>query len=301
MRQLTWMMGCALIVVLSGMSAQAQVEYVDMGFDDCLTCEPGIPVCSKCMQANCDGKCQRIFRRLGFYGGGVIDIPLEGMFSSSVTRSLSAAGLAIDPAVLPAATQVRLDFEEMGFDDVYSAFYGYNANLTIEMDSATKVFVGYREVFGEADEIEIGQATIDPFGAPTTESLLAQFSDYEEYSIRLGFITSKQWHSKLEFLWGGQGGVAFTDAITGTLSIPEITTLEDLPFYQDSTILTFGVNFGLRWNAKPNVAFVAMTGAEYRTSLDEDDSVLPTFGLENLNNGAGFTTLPIYLGFTVKL
>jgi len=294
-------MGCALIVALSSLSAHAQVEYVEMGFDDCMTCDPGIPVCNMCMQPDCDGKCQRLFRRLGFYGGGVIDIPLEGMFTTSVNRSVSAAGLNIDPLVLPPATTVNLDLNEMGFDDVYSAFYGYNANLSIEMDSATKIFVGYREVFGEADEIEIGQAIIDPLGAATAEPLLAQFSDYEEYSIRLGFITSKQWHSKLELLWGGQGGVAFTEAITGSLSVPGFMDLEDLPLYQDSTILTFGVNFGLRWNAKPNVAFVAMTGAEYRTSLDEDDSVLSTFGLENLNNGAGFTSMPIYLGFTVKL
>lgn len=296
-------LACALAITLNVTGNAQQIEYCNIGFPVEVPCEdyePGIPVCSQCLEVGCDGNCHRICRRLGFYGGAVYDIPLNGIFHTETSLSTTAGALGIDPLVAPAGTQVDLNINEQGFDDIYDGFFGYSANITLAMDRSTKWYAGYREINGRANEIEVGQAVIDPLGAATTENITAQFSDYQEWGVQIGFLTSRAMHRKVELLWGGRGSVAVTDNITGTFTVPNVLTLSDVPFYQDSTILSFGVNLGIRYNIKPNISIVAVSGAEYRTSLDEDDTVLPTLGLGNLNNGSGFVSLPILVGGTIN-
>lgn len=303
---------CAMCIFCATGSGQ-QIEYCDVdipvgevvldGFPVEIPCEPcdaGIPVCSQCLEVGCDGNCHRIFRRLGFYGGAVYDIPLAGIFQAETFLGSTAGGLGVDPLVLPAATEVELLMNEVGFDDIYDGFFGYNANITLVMDRSTKWYVGYKHVNAQADPLEVGQAIVDPLGVANTEEVTAQFDDYEEWSIQVGFLTSQAIHRKLEFLWGGRGSVAMTEAINGTFTIPNVLTLTDVPLYEDSTILSFGVNLGVRYNLKPNFSLVAVTGAEYRTSLNQDDSLLRTLGLGSLNNGSGLVSLPILVGGTIN-
>lgn len=263
--------------------------------------DPGTPVCNACMQPGCNGKCQRLIRRIGFWGGALVDIPFEGVLSTETSVLGTAAGFGIDPLILPAATEVQLSFDEQSFDDAYDYFYGYQANLTIEMDASTKIYVGYREVIGESDAFEIGELIVDPSGIATTNPLVAQFDDYAEYTLQVGFLTSQSWHRHVEFLWGGRGGVSFVDEIGVDFTSPGIMQVDDVDFFEESTILSFGVNAGLRWNIKPNLSIIALSGAEYRTSLDQADTDLDLLQLGSLNNGSGFATLPFYLGFTLKL
>lgn len=286
---------------LSG-DAHAQIDYGDLGIpvETCSTCEPGIPVCSQCLEVGCDGNCHWLSRRLGFFGAAVYDIPLEGIFHSAASVSSTAATLGVDPLALPGGTPIDLLIDERGFDDIYDGFLGYTANITVALDRSTKMYVGYREVSGEADPLEVGQALVDPAGAATAVPIMAQFDDYEEWSVQLGFLTSKAMHKRLELIWGGRGSVGFTNNINGTFSIANVATLADVPFYDDSTILSFGVNLGLRYNVRPNFSIIGLAGAEYRTSLDQNDSALPALGLGNLNNGSGFTSLPIFLGGTIN-
>lgn len=317
-------LACAFTLMLSASVFAQQIEYCDLGatgalgpMDEmapscgttyevgpafevpCEPYEPGIPVCSQCLEVGCDGNCHRICRRLGFYGGAVYDIPISGIFQTEFNLSSTAGVIGVDPLILPGATNMDLMFEEIGFDDIYDGFFGYNANITLVMDRSTKWYVGYKEVNGRADPLEVGQVVIDPLGAATTESITAQFDDYQEWSIQVGFLTSRAMHRKLELLWGGKGSVAMTDAISGVFDIPNTASLT-LPLYEDSRILSFGVNLGLRYNVKPNFSLVAVTGAEYRTSLDEDDTGLSALGLQTLNNGGGFVSLPILVGGTIN-
>ena len=296
-------MAVAALAVLSTASLRAQeIEYTDVGYplESCASCEAGIPVCSQCLDPHCDGYCHLIHRRLGFVGGVVYDIPLEGMFLTGTSVSSTAGTLGVDPAVLPGATPIDLTIGEMGFDDIYDGFFGYSANITLMVDRSTKLYVGYREVNGQANLVEIGQAIIDPAGAATQETVTAQFDDYEEWAIQFGFLTSKAAHRCVDLVWGCNGGVAWANNVNGTLSISNTGTLTNVPFFDDTHVLKFGVNLGFRWNVRPNVSILAMTGAEYRTHLDQDDSVLATLGLENVNNGSGFVTLPILVGGTVN-
>ena len=224
MKQFIYSMAACALAISLGVSVCAQnIEYCDIGYPvdaPCASCEPGVPVCSQCFDLNCDGGCHHLYRRLGFYGGAAYDIPLEGIFQPEEFISTTAAGLGVAPVVLPGATQVDLLFDEMGFDDIYDGFFGYSANLTIKMDRSTKWYVGYRQLNGRADPIQIGEATIDPLGAATTETITAHFEDYDEWAIQVGFLTSRAVHKQVEFVWGGRGSVAQTEAITGTYTIP---------------------------------------------------------------------------------
>ena len=291
---------CALAFFVSVTANAQQIEFANIGVPVDVASEPGIPLCSQCLEIGCDGTCHLLSRRMGFYGGAVFDIPLSGIFQAESLLASTAGGLGVDPTVLPGATQLNLMFEEQGFDDIYDGLIGYSANITVAMDRSTNFYVGFRDLYGRADPIEVGQAVVDPLGAATTDTITAQFDDYQEWAVQVGFLTSRAMHRKFELLWGGRGSVAVTDAISGSFAVPNVLSISDVPFYQESTILSFGVNLGLRYNLKPNISLVAVSGAEYRTSLDEDDTVLPSIGMGNLNNGSGMVTLPILVGGTIK-
>ena len=91
-------LACAFTLMLSASVFAQQIECCDLGataelgpLDEmapscgttyevgpafevpCEPYEPGIPVCSQCLEVGCDGNCHRICRRLGFYGGAVYD------------------------------------------------------------------------------------------------------------------------------------------------------------------------------------------------------------------------------------
>lgn len=233
----------------------------------------------------------------GLLASGIVEIPLDGVFLTGDDARVDAATLGVDPAVWPGGTPFDLLFSQIEFEEVYRTLGGVEANLTRSIGCNTQMFFGYRYVKGSATSQRFGTAIAEPLGAATSYDINASFSDYEESRLQLGFLTSN-YLRRTEFLWGGRIGVGFVDDITGTFDIEGLTRLEDIRLYDDTTNLAFGFNFGFKRQLGCKLSAHALTGLEYRTSLDSDDRDLRQFGLEELNDGSGFASLPIYLGFT---
>lgn len=260
------------------------------GYADC--CDDG-PSCVSCCEPDCGmGSSFRI------NVSGIIDIPLDGTFHSAYDTSITAGALGVAPAVFTAATPFDLSFDEYGFEEVYRTLGGVQANLLMPIDCNTDFFFGYRFTTGQADPITVGQAVSNPTTTPVTYDINAQFSEFNESQIQMGFLNSVCMGERLDFLWGGRMGVGFVDAITASFDIPTVVTLADVPFYDDSTTLTFGFNYGLQYNIGCHLSAHILTGLEYRTRLEQDDSLLSTYGLQDINNGSGFAAIPVYMGFT---
>ena len=260
--------------------------------------------CGSC--STCDSCCGAVdyccpgSSRLGLTVSGIIDIPLDGVFHTGDDASVLASDLGIPAGVWPGGTPFDLLFEEQGFEDVYNTFGGVQANLDWQLDCNTSFFFGYRFVQGQADLVNVGTAVANPLAVPTTYDITAQFSEYRESQLQAGFLSSRCLYGSLNFLWGGRMGIGFVDEITGTVNIDGLTTLDEVPFYDDTTNFAFGFNFGLEMNLGCHIKAHALTGAEYRSSLNQDDSVLGTLGLDELNNGSGFASLPVYIGITYR-
>ena len=162
------------------------------------------------------------------------------------------------------------------------------------------MFFGYRFTSGTADQLQVGSAIISPLTTPIVEPINAQYSEFRESQLQLGFLNSQCMNCNLEFLWGGRIGIGFVDEINATYEIPNYVTLTDVPFYDDSTTMSFGFNFGLQRKFGCHMSAHVLTGIEYRTSLNADNSGLDTYGLNGLNDGSGFASLPIYMGLSYQ-
>lgn len=228
---------------------------------------------------------------------GIVEIPLDGVFLTGVDARIDAGQLP--NATLPAGTPIDLLFSDVELEDVYRTFGGFEANVTRSLSCNTQMFLGYRYTRGRATDQTIGTAIESPLSTAIEYDINASFSDFEESRLQLGFLTNNHLRNQLDFLWGGRIGLGFVDDITGTFDIDGLSTLEDIRLYDDTTNLSFGFNFGFQRQLGRLTAH-ALTGLEYRTSLDSDDRDLAALGLADINTGSGFASLPIYLGFTYQ-
>ena len=259
-------------------------QFLDSGFSD------------DCCGAGYDGG-----RRMGLTVSGIVDIPLDGVFHTGADARISAGALGVPTGTLPAATPIDLLFNEMGFEDIYRTFGGVETNLHFQTGCNTSVFIGYRYLEGRAeDSVNVGTAIDNPLTTPTSYDINASFSDFQESRLQAGFLTSRCLRGTLDFLWGGRLGIGFVDDISLALDVQGLTTLNDVRFYDDTTNFNFDFNFGFQKRMGCHMSAHVLTGAQYRTSLNGFDQDLAVLGLEELNDGSGFVSLPIYMGFTYR-
>ena len=270
--------------------------------NDCCGCNSGCEHNYGCTQNYCSdnfGECCESGSTMSLTVSGIVDIPLDGVFHTGDDASVTAAALGVPGGLYGGATPFDLLVNEMGFEDIYRTFGGFEANLNFQRNCNTSFFIGYRFVEGRNDNfVTVGSAVANPLTTPTTYDINAQFSEYRESQLQAGFLNSYCLRGRLDFLWGGRMGIGFVDEINVNLDIPTVVTLNDVRFYDDTTNFAFGFNLGLRMNLGCRMKAHVLTGAEYRSSLNQFDTQLATLGLEELNNGSGFTSLPVYMGFS---
>ena len=272
--------------------------------DDCCGCSASCatscgPECgSACFIDDC-GDCCDTGSSMSLMVSGIVDVPLDGVFHTGDDASITAATLGVPTGLYGATTPFDLLVNEMGFEDIYRTFGGVEANLNFQRNCNTSFFVGYRFVEGRNDNfVTVGSAVANPLTTPSTYDLRAQFSEYRESQLQAGFLNSNCLRGNLDFLWGGRMGIGFVDEINANFDIPSVVTLNNVRFYDDTTNFTFGFNLGLRMNFGCRLKAHVLTGAEYRSSLNQFDTQLASYGLDELNDGSGFTSLPVYMGFS---
>ena len=237
-------------------------------------------------------------RQMGLIVSGIVDVPLDGVFLTN-TRGRTTAG-ELGATNFPAGSPVDLAFGELGFEEVYRVLGGVEANVTMALSCNTRMFFGYRFASGQARDLTVGTAIDAPLGAATPFDINATFSDYEESRLQLGFLTNNCIRSNLDFLWGGRIGVGFVEDISASFDVDGLGAINDVRLYDDTTNLAFGFNFGFQKQVSSQLAAHILTGVEYRTSLNEDNSQLATYDLQFLNDGGGFASLPVYIGFSYQ-
>lgn len=85
-----------------------------------------------------------------------------------------------------------------------------------------------------------------------------------------------------------------------TFSVPAAgVVLADTPFYDDSTVPTFGGGFGVQFAVAPRVRLGVETGLRWTGDLSGIEGLAGT-GLENLNDSSSRWTLPVLGTISVR-
>lgn len=144
-----------------------------------------------------------------------------------------------------------------------------------------------------AERIQVGNvAGLNLFGLFDKDTSLGLELGYRRY-----FTPST---SRVQPFMGLQGGVARVEAIKATFTVPAASvTLSDVDMYDTSTVPTFGLGGGVRFNVSRHFSLQGGVDLQWRGDLKAKDGLAGT-GLEPINDESRRWMLPVSVGATVR-
>jgi hypothetical protein len=136
----------------------------------------------------------------------------------------------------------------------------------------------------DAEEISVGSvAGLD---------LRSQFADYRDWGLEGGVRWNFAPDAMVNPFIGVAAGIRRIDVMPATFSVPAAgVVLTGTPFYADSTVPTFGGDFGVRFTVAPRVRLGIEAGLRWNGDLSDIEGLAGT-GLENLNDSSSRWVLP---------
>jgi len=203
-----------------------------------------------------------------------IDIGLNGNVNSGAIGRLENQATAILP-------------------QPYSDVYGTGVQFRIGGGYALNELSELRGVFtfqsADADLVRLGD--IGP------SSLYAQYSDYQNLSLDLGYRRYMPLESRdLRVFGEATIGIGFIDSINVQLAAPQSNIVfNSTDFYDQTAAFTWGLSAGVVFRVADHVDLSAQGGLRHVSGLAEVDQLVGS-GLEDINNDSGRLTFPIVLG-----
>jgi opacity protein-like surface antigen len=187
---------------------------------------------------------------------------------------------------LPTAVQERT------WSDIYGGGFAMSAGIGYALTSRVEAVGSFRYSRQDADELSVG--------AVANLDLRSAFGDYRDWGVEGGL----RWHLAPDAPIGPYVGVAAgvrrVDAMPATFSVPAAgVVLADTPFYDQSSVPTFGGDFGVRFAVAPRVRLGVEAGLRWTGDLSDVEGLAGT-GLENLNDSSRRWTLPVLGTLTVR-
>jgi hypothetical protein len=170
------------------------------------------------------------------------------------------------------------------YSDVYDPGFGWRAGIGYGVSRHVEVIADFAWQRSESKDLSVGNvAGLD---------LRAKFGEYQSYGLEAGIRHHFAPESTVTPYLSLVGGFRRVDAIPGTFRVPAAgVTLADTPFFDESTVATFGGSFGLLFGAS-NVKFGIEGGLRYHADLSDLEGLAGT-GLENLNDAGSSWSIPI--------
>lgn len=178
------------------------------------------------------------------------------------------------------------------FSDIYKSALDWEFSLGYGVSASGEILgiFSYRKT--SAERIQVGDVADLP--------LFALFDDWNETGIRLGYRQYFMMDSPLKPYLTVSGGVKFLKRVNSTLTVPAAeVVLADVPFYDKSTLLTFGANVGLCYDVSPNFGILLDAGLQYQGKPKQIEGLAGT-GLENINDVASRLYAPISVGAVIR-
>lgn len=177
------------------------------------------------------------------------------------------------------------------YGDVFGPGFFWQAALGYKVQPSSEVRVTASVTNNGADRLQVGTVA--------NLALNAQFHDYQAFMMDVGY---RQYFraSGLRPFVGATVGFTRVSAIDATLTVPAANvTLRDVPFYDDSTVPSFGVGGGVQMDLTRTLAFQVGADLRWHGALGQNEGLAGT-GLQTINDDSARWAMPITAGVTVR-
>lgn len=210
------------------------------------------------------------------FGAGIMP-SLDGVYHEGGTGT-----------VLNLPTQVQ----PRDWSDIYDS--GFTMKVGIGYAVARRAEVTGTFLYSRQDAEELSVGTVAGL------DLRSLFGEYRDWGLEGGM----RWHfapdAPVAPYIGVAAGVRRIEAMPATFSVPAANVvLSGTPFYDESTVPTFGPDFGVRFSLAPRVQLGVEAGLRWMGDLSDIEGLAGT-GLENLNDSSSRWSMPVLGTLTVR-
>mgnify|MGYP000992430387 CR=1 FL=1 len=224
------------------------------------------------------------------------DWTADGDLYESATSDIADLGL-LGPDYAGESGQVEI--RGASYSDVYDEpSAGVYAELSYGVSDNAEVYgaVGWTRSGGNT--IQMGD--IIPNSTGERLPLYATFSDRDSYSAEIG---ARYYFGESLFrpFLGANVGAVYTNEIRVGLAAPAAGVLiDDLHFYDASTVLTAGVEAGIAFGDGHNLSGSLSVGAKYLAALDGNTTDMESYGLQSIVSGSERIVVPVKGSVTLR-
>lgn len=206
---------------------------------------------------------------------------------------------ALPGAITATGNAGQLRIQSRSFDDIYGEAMTFNFEGTYGIGGGREVFGSFDYVKADEGRVQVGTAAVVNGSTTVAEvPVFGTFSDYKGMGVSVGV---RQWFysgATLQPYVAGRIGATKVDAIDATFTIPDLTitqSLRNVAFYDETTILTAGIDLGVAYALSDTVTLTAETGVRYYGDLDGNDSAIGGLGLASINEDGKRVAFPVSL------
>jgi hypothetical protein len=235
----------------------------------------------------------------GQFAGSVnvgAELPVDGDVHGGAAATVASLA-ALNPN-LP-ATSAQLRIESRSYDDIYgnATTYGIEGRFGLEGDR--EVFAELRRTEADGGSVQVGTAFVPALSA--TLPVNGTFDDFKSTTVEAA-VRQYFGSGKVRPYVAARAGVAFTDEIRASFRVPvpngvgtepNDINLNNVPFYDDSTTVSAGLDIGASWQVAERLSVSAEVGIRYRGDLDDNDAAIGGLGLTSINNDSDAISVPV--------
>jgi hypothetical protein len=216
------------------------------------------------------------------------DFPIDGDVHGGVDAPIADLG-PLNPSL--AGVSAELQIESRSFDDIYGEGLDIAVEMARGLPNDREIFAALRYAQSDGSRVQVGGAFVPALS--TTLPVFGTFDDYSAIALDAGvrqYFGAGAWRPYV----AGRVGVAFVDAINATFEIPDAAiTLQDVSFYDESTIFTAGADVGLSYAVTDRVSISGEVGLRYASGLSDEDSDIGGLGLASINDEGDRLSVPV--------
>jgi len=236
----------------------------------------------------------------GEFAGSVnvgAELPLDGDVHGGANATVGSLQ-TLNPN-LP-ATSAQLRIESRSYDDIYgnATTYGFEGRYGLEGDR--EVFGEVRRTEADGSRVQVGTAFVPALTA--TLPVNGTFEDFKSTTVEAG-VRQYFGSGKVRPYVAARAGVAFVDEIRASFQVPvpngvgtgepNDININNVPFYDDSTTVSAGLDVGASWQVAERLSVNAEVGIRYRGDLDGNDAAIGGLGLASINNDSAAFSVPV--------
>jgi hypothetical protein len=216
---------------------------------------------------------------------GLWSVSLQGGTDIEVSGDLHDGGSGTVLA-LPTSVQAK------SFSDVYDPSFRGQLSIGYGVGPQSEVFLRGSYYKMSADTLQVG----------TVAGLVlnGDFADYKEWGTELGYRYYFKADQAFKPYLGLAAGLRFLSELPSTFSVPAAgVVLNDVPFYDSSTVGVFGGDLGFSYDVSKGVALGIEAGLRYQTGPSDLEGLAGT-GLEAINDVGSRWSVPVVATLTFR-